>query len=101
MNPNGLSKCSRCSRVLIDEEFDGHVCTPKLGKTKTIEFDFSGITKTPEGATVVIIKAMDGTLYRFIERVATTVDRLCFEPAKRDVTDGEPNGDVTEPASRY
>jgi hypothetical protein len=69
-------KCKRCKKVLIEEEYAKHICTPTLGAVKKIEFDYYYIDKDEMNRELIMIKGMDGTLYGFVKRENKPSDKM-------------------------
>jgi hypothetical protein len=61
-----IVKCIRCNRILIDEEFSIHICTPATKDYKEIMIDFYIITKDPQGRETILAKGLDGTMYTLL-----------------------------------
>ncbi|GEM_PF-3064319 len=97
---SNLVTCKRCKNVFIAESFQDHVCSPRFRGMRTILVDFCSVGKTRDGQTLIHARGMDGILYSLIVDGQPSIP-IPFEPTKRDVTDGEPNDGVTEPASRF
>ncbi len=62
---NNLVKCKRCKQVMIDEQFQNHVCTVELKDLKKINADYFFLTKDPIGRTVIEIKDLEGIIREF------------------------------------
>jgi len=94
-----IVKCARCRNTLVGEAFKDHICTPRFRGSERILIDYYCKTRDDEGREIIQAKGMDGIIYSLIVSNTESVP-LPFDPsAKRTVTEGEPNGDVTEPAS--
>lgn len=63
-----VSKCSRCSKDLISEEFNEHVCNaPYLGIIELgINYWFEG-KSDKNGDQIFIVKGLDGMIYRLVK----------------------------------
>ena len=62
---NNVTKCQRCNKNLIEEEFHSHVCTPNIICMKEIVIDYYyELEKDVLGDSIVIAKGLDGTLYK-------------------------------------
>lgn len=84
-------KCSRCSKVFINEEYDDHFCHPQTKVCKIIKFSSYNITKDEQGNEIVDIWTLDGTNYLFQEIPEDKEHtKIPFEPSNRDLT-GEKN----------
>jgi len=65
---NNIIKCTRCKKTLIEEEFNGHVCTPNLRGIKDILVDYYYLgQKDNDGHEFVYAKGLDGILYRLVK----------------------------------
>jgi hypothetical protein len=76
-----IFKCKRCNQVFIQEEFDGHVCTPTITDAKEIEFDYYYFTKDKQHRENIVIKGMDGIIYGFIRREKKASDKIPLLPS--------------------
>jgi hypothetical protein len=47
-----LVNCTRCSKVMINEEYDLHDCMPEIKSWKTIKFTNYYISKNGKGQTI-------------------------------------------------
>lgn len=73
-----LSRCIRCGKTLIDEEYDNHTCSPKInGKIHVIEVDYWIKGKHPKtGEDLISTKALDGTTYWIVKRTPKPSDKV-------------------------
>jgi hypothetical protein len=71
-------RCLRCKKVVIAVEYDGHHCSPRITDSKHLEFDYYAISKDALGREMILIKAMDGTLFSFIKREKKESDKERF-----------------------
>ena len=70
---NEIIRCNRCNKVLINEEFNTHVCSPVIINSQKKEFDYYIIRKDKKGKTTILIKDMDGCVYIFVQNVDSKV----------------------------
>jgi hypothetical protein len=64
-----LFECSRCHKVLVDEEYDEHYCMPKIAKWHSwepIKIAHFSISER-EGKRFIDMRSLDGTKFEFIE----------------------------------
>lgn len=77
---NNLVQCTRCKKVLVNEEYESHRCMPEIKDWKTVRFASHYIIKD-EGKTLIGIRGLDGISYEFLE---VTEDKehtkIPFEP---------------------
>lgn len=64
---NDLVECTRCRKVMINEEYDNHLCEPIMKDCKIIKFTSYFITKNNEGKTLLDITTINGESYMFEE----------------------------------
>lgn len=92
---NDLIKCSRCSKTLIAESFEGHDCSPVFRDAKTIMVDWFTVTKDDRGRKTVLANCMDGTLLTLVENdteaipIAFNPSDGSYHPRKSDGSDGK------------
>lgn len=60
-------QCTRCRKVLIDEEYNSHECFPQIDNYKIIKCAMHNIVTKPNGETIIDVWAFDGTNYIFEE----------------------------------
>jgi len=61
-----ILKCKRCKKTMISEEYPSHICSPiPNGKIIKIDIDYYIISKNQLGETVLMVKDLEGTSYRF------------------------------------
>jgi hypothetical protein len=58
-----ICRCSRCGKILINEEFEGHNCSPRAIASKSILLDYYTVSKDQQGREVIIAKDMNGIIY--------------------------------------
>lgn len=66
---NDLAECSRCHKVLVNEEYDQHYCMPQIKKWHTwkpIKIAHLSISER-DGKKFIDIIGIDGTKYDFEE----------------------------------
>lgn len=63
-----IIKCERCRKSFINEEFDGHTCTPITTRLQEIGIDriFDAVTNK-NGDKVHMAIGLGGVLYRLVE----------------------------------
>lgn len=59
---NNLFKCNGCQKVMMVEEYNSHLCTPKPRGFKSVEIDYFRIIKGHMERTVILTKDMDGII---------------------------------------
>jgi hypothetical protein len=64
---NNTTKCNRCRKILISEEYDSHLCTPYISGHRKLFIDYFVITKDDKGNTAILAKDMDGIIYTMIK----------------------------------
>lgn len=86
-----LVECTRCRKLMINEEYINHLCEPIMKNCKIIKFTSYFITKNDEGKTLLDITAINGDSYMF-EEVPENKEytKIPFEPGNRHLT-GEKN----------
>jgi hypothetical protein len=62
-----LVQCTRCRNVMIDEEYDGHLCEPKRRNFKVIKFTNFHVLEGNDGRKILDINALNGDNYIFEE----------------------------------
>ena len=87
-----LVKCTRCKKVLIDEEYELHLCIPKTTGHKIIKIAYHFITKNDLGRTVIEAKGLDGITYELVDEPK---DKVSF--INRNFTVNKTTADLTEP----
>lgn len=61
-----ILKCNRCKKTMINEEYSTPICSPiPNGKIIKVDIDYYTISKNQLGETVLMIKDLEGTSYRF------------------------------------
>ena len=65
---NNTTKCIRCKKILISEEYDSHLCTPYVNGHRKLFIDYFLVTKDDKGHTALVVKDMDGIIYTMIKR---------------------------------
>lgn len=50
-----IVSCTRCEKVMINEEYNNHICMPEIKSFKTIKFTDYYITKNKNGTTIHVI----------------------------------------------
>jgi hypothetical protein len=63
---SNLVECSRCNKVLVDEEYEQHECMPEIKRWKKVKFTHFYISDKG-GKKVIGIRSIDGTKYDFEE----------------------------------
>ena len=69
-----LSKCSRCEKVLIEEERGNHVCTPVLKGVAYLDIDYIVETRNEKGERLFLVKGLDGFIYRLTQKAENAPD---------------------------
>ncbi len=63
-----IPHCERCRQSFIDEELDGHDCSPITIALQEIGIDrMYGFTTNKNGDKVHLAKGLNGIIYRFVE----------------------------------
>ena len=60
-------QCSRCKNVWIAEEYENHLCTPRVTEFKTAKFTSYYIAEQPDGKKIIDLTTLDGISYTFEE----------------------------------
>jgi hypothetical protein len=92
---NNLFKCDRCGKILIDEEYDSHLCSPVPSGSKKIVIDYYQIVKDNLGQTVIVAKDLNGVIYRLIKREQKFTDKIPV--SDESLQHSGSDGDLTEP----
>jgi|APSaa5957512535_1039671.scaffolds.fasta_scaffold49501_2 hypothetical protein len=64
---NGVVKCSRCEKQMIDEEYLDHNCIPEIKSHKIIQFTHYYISKDSNGNTTLNLTTKDGVWLECVE----------------------------------
>ena len=94
---NNAFKCDRCHHIFIEEEFDNHLCTPKLKDVYDYEYDYFYVTKDYQNGDTIVIKTIDGDLYSFINRKKKLSDKVPYNFSPRNKHPDTTPEDSTEP----
>ena len=98
-----LVQCTRCRKVLVDEEYDSHKCKPEIKDSKTIKSASHYIIKDEDDRTVIGIRGLNGISYEFIEIPEDKEHtKIPYQPTnlgsnRRNFTERRSDDDFTEP----
>lgn len=62
-----LVECTRCKNAFIEEEYEFHLCQPRMKECKIIKFANYHITNDHDDNTIIDIRGLDGVNFIFVE----------------------------------
>jgi len=92
---NDLVECTRCHKVLVNEEYDNHRCVPKITGIVTEKCAYHFIYKDPDtGNSIITIMGFNGISYNFIEipenKQYTKIPYVLDDQPTVNTTNGQP-----------
>ncbi|MFQ5440980.1 MAG: hypothetical protein ACE5DL_05910 [Nitrosopumilaceae archaeon] len=62
-----LSECTRCHKIMIDEEHIDHECIPKIKSHRIIKYTHYHLIREKDGKTTINITTKNGTWLECVE----------------------------------
>ena len=62
-----LVQCTRCKKILMDEEYNLHRCIPEIKDFRTIKCASHYIIKDENGGIIIGVRTLNGISYEFLE----------------------------------